>query len=190
MLGETALGIDGREYAFMGTELDGKTIGIIGFGRIGMKVAKWARSFGMDVLAYDPLLSSERAKELRVEPSDLDTIWRKSDFITLHVPKTDQTAAMVNDASLAKCKDGVRIINCARGGVVDEAALLRGLESGKVGGAALDVYETEPPPPTSMALLQHENVIATPHLGASTEEAQLSVAEQIAVQMADAFEGK
>ncbi|MBF8296514.1 MAG: SerA [Bacteroidetes bacterium] len=169
--------------SFTGTELLEKTIGIVGLGKIGREVASRCQAFGMKTIGYDPVLSAEVAAKGNIELVSLDEIFMRSDFITLHTPLTDETKGLIGDASLVKCKNGVRIINCARGGIVDEQALLRGLQSGKVAGAALDVFEKEPP--GDQPLLKHPRVIATPHLGASTEEAQEKVARQIAVQVAD-----
>lgn len=155
---------------FLGVELRGKTLGIIGIGRIGLEVSKKAKAFDMDIVSYDPYISEKAVKKLGVEVSDFDTLLSKSDFITLHIPLTDETKHIIGDAEISKMKEGVCIINCARGGVIDEDALLRGLESGKIGGAALDVFEVEPP--LENPLLNHPRFLATPHLGASTEEAQ------------------
>ncbi len=168
---------------FMGVELFNKTLGIIGCGNIGSIVADRALGLKMKVIAYDPFLSAERAIDIGVEKVELDDIFRRSDFITLHTPLTDKTRNVVDAAALAKCKKGVRIINCARGGLVSEDALYDALKSGKVAGAALDVFETEPA--SSHKLFGLENVVATPHLGASTGEAQENVALQVAEQMAD-----
>jgi D-3-phosphoglycerate dehydrogenase / 2-oxoglutarate reductase len=176
---------------FQGMELSGKTIGIIGCGRIGQVVAKLAQTMGMKVLGFDPILSSEALDELLIEGSSLDNLFKKSDFITVHTPLTSTTKGLLNDQTLGMCKRGVGIVNCARGGIVDEEALLRGLESGQVGTAALDVYTVEPPESEMMKkLLQHRNVVCTPHLGASTEEAQINVARDIAQQMCDVFDQK
>jgi D-3-phosphoglycerate dehydrogenase len=142
----------------------------------------------MNVIGYDPVLGADVAARLKIELVGLDELYRRSDFITVHTPLTNETKGLLNDHTLAKCKRGVRIINCARGGIVDEQALLRALLSGQVGGAALDVFETEPP--RNNPLLTHERVIATPHLGASTEEAQEKVAIQIAQEIADALHGR
>ena len=169
--------------SFTGTELLEKTIGIVGLGKIGREVATRCQAFGMTTIGYDPVLSAEVAAKGKIELVSLDEIFKRSDFITLHTPLTDETKGLIGDTSLVKCKNGVRIINCARGGIVDEQALLRGLQSGKVAGAALDVFEKEPP--GDQPLFKHPRVIATPHLGASTEEAQEKVARQIAVQVAD-----
>ncbi len=169
-----------EKQKFVGTEVAGKTIGIVGLGNIGRIVADRARGLNMRVLAYDPVLSPERAVQLGVELGRLDQIWRESDFITLHTPLTPETRGMIDDAVLDQCRTGVLIVNAARGGLIDEAALERALKSGKVGGAALDVFEKEPP--GDHPLLKLDNVIATPHLGASTEEAQERVAVEIAQQ--------
>jgi D-3-phosphoglycerate dehydrogenase / 2-oxoglutarate reductase len=172
----------------MGVELIGKTIGVIGMGRIGQAVAKRCRGFGMKILAYDPFLPPEVAENLGVEMAELDEIYPRVDFITLHTPLTDRTRHLLNTETLAQCKKNVRLINCARGGLIDEQALLEALESGHVAGAALDVFEQEPLGADS-PLLQHPNLIVTPHLGASTAEAQekvaLRVAEQIAAYLND-----
>lgn len=177
---------DRKQY--VGTELFGKTIGILGLGKVGREVAKRCASFDMVVLGYDPLLTEEVASKLAVESLDLDELLRRSDFITIHTPLNEETRKMINAETLAKCKPGVRIINCARGGIVDEQALLAALEDGRVGAAALDVFEKEPP--GDHPLLHHPRVVATPHLGASTEEAQEKVAAQIAQQVADALKGR
>ncbi len=166
--------------SFEGTELYDKTLAVLGMGRIGTEVARRAMAFGMRVLAYDPYLSQSRARSLQVElVENLDDIVPRADFITMHMPATAETHHMLNAARLAKAKKGVRVINCARGGLVDEAALLDALKSGQVGGAALDVYETEPPP-ADFPLRELPNVVLTPHLGASTAEAQESVGIEIA----------
>jgi D-3-phosphoglycerate dehydrogenase len=170
---------------FMGTELMGKTLGIIGVGKIGREVASRCRAFGMTVIGYDPVLASDVASKLDVELVPLEEIFRRSDFISVHTPLTDETRGILNEKTFKLCKKGVRVINCARGGIIDEAALLDALNSGQVAGAALDVFVVEPP--TSNPLLQHPRLIATPHLGASTEEAQEKVAIQIAEQIADAL---
>ena len=169
---------------FMGAELTDKVLGIVGLGAIGKVVAERARGLKMAVVAFDPYVSKEDAQLLDVETVPLDELYSRADFITYHTPLTPETKGMVNAASIAKMKDGVCIINCARGALVNEADLLAALESGKVKGAALDVYNTEPPPP-EMPLLQHPNLILTPHLGASTNEAQEKVAVLIAEQICD-----
>ena len=168
---------------FMGVELTAKTLGLIGCGNIGAIVAERALGLRMRVLAYDPFLSEDRARDLGVEKADLDTVLARADFITLHTPMTDQTRGMINAEALAKCKPGLRIVNCARGGLVVEDDLAAALESGHVAGAAFDVFVEEPAKTNS--LFGKPNFIATPHLGASTEEAQENVALQVADQMAD-----
>jgi len=168
---------------FMGVELTGKTLGIVGCGNIGSIVADRARGLRMKVLAYDPFLSPERAADLGIERVELPGVFERSDFITLHVPLTDSTRNMIDAKSIATMRDGVRIINCARGGLVNEADLKGALESGKVAGAALDVFEVEPA--KENLLFGVENVVTTPHLGASTSEAQENVAQQVAEQIAD-----
>ena len=168
---------------YMGTEITGKTLGLIGCGNIGSIVADRALGLKMKVLAYDPFLTEEKALELQVRKVELDELLSSSDIITLHVPMTDQTANIINKDSLEKCKDGVRIVNCARGGLVDEKALKKYIENGKVSGAAIDVFELEPA--TDSIFFGMEEVICTPHLGASTLEAQENVALQVADQMSD-----
>ncbi|SFG18365.1 D-3-phosphoglycerate dehydrogenase [Novosphingobium sp. CF614] len=168
---------------FMGVEVTGKTLGLIGAGNIGSIVASRALGLRMKVVAYDPFLTPERAVEMGVEKADLDTLLEKADFITLHTPLTDQTRNILSRENLAKTKQGVRIVNCARGGLVDEAALKDMLDSGHVAGAALDVFQTEPA--KESPLFGTPNFICTPHLGASTTEAQVNVALQVAEQMAD-----
>ncbi len=168
---------------FMGVELYGKTLGLIGCGNIGGIVADRAKGLKMHVVAYDPYLSSERAEELGVEKVELDDLLGRADFITLHTPKTPETQNIISAEAIAKMKKGVRLINCARGGLVDEAALKAALDSGHVAGAALDVFSEEPA--KTNILFGHEKVVATPHLGASTEEAQENVALQVAEQISD-----
>ena len=168
---------------YMGTEITGKTLGLIGCGNIGSIVADRALGLKMKVLAYDPFLTEEKALELQVRKVELDELLSSSDIITLHVPMTDQTANIINKDSIEKCKDGVRIVNCARGGLVDEKALKKYIENGKVSGAAIDVFELEPA--TDSIFFGMEEVICTPHLGASTLEAQENVALQVADQMSD-----
>ncbi|WP_435418274.1 phosphoglycerate dehydrogenase [Parerythrobacter aurantius] len=169
---------------FMGVELTGKTLGLIGAGNIGSIVATRALGLKMKVVAYDPFLTEERAVSMGVEKADLDTLLERADFITLHTPLTDQTRNILSRENLAKTKKGVRIVNCARGGLIDEAALKDALDSGHVAGAALDVFETEPPA-ADHPLFGTKNFICTPHLGASTTEAQVNVALQVAEQLAD-----
>ena len=168
---------------FMGVEIAGKTLGVIGCGNIGAIVAARALGLKMRVVAFDPFLSGERAKSLGVEPVELDDLLARADFITLHTPLTAQTRNILSTDSLAKTKKGVRIINCARGGLVDEDALRKALDAGHVAGAAFDVFVTEPA--TSNVLFGHPHVVCTPHLGASTSEAQEKVALQVAEQMSD-----
>ncbi len=168
---------------FMGTEVTGKTLGLIGAGNIGSIVADRALGLRMKVVAYDPFLTPERAVELGVEKVELDELLRRADFITLHTPLTDSTRNILSAENLAKTKKGVRIINCARGGLVDEVALKAGLDSGHIAGAALDVFVEEPA--KASPLFGTPGFISTPHLGASTTEAQVNVAIQVAEQMAD-----
>lgn len=155
---------------FLGMELRGKTLGIVGLGRIGTQVALKAKAFGMRILTYDPYITEETSKELGIELTDFDGVIKEADFITVHVPLTDKTRGIIGEKEIEKMKRGVFLINCARGGIISEDALVKGLQSGKVAGAALDVFEVEPP--IGRAVLEMENVIVTPHLGASTEEAQ------------------
>jgi len=168
---------------FMGVELYGKTLGIVGCGNIGSIVADRALGVKMKVAAYDPFLTVERSKELGVEKVELEDLFTKADFISLHTPMTDATKGIINAGAIAQMKDGVRIINCARGGLVVEEDLKDALDSGKVAGAAVDVFSEEPA--KENVLFGHEKVVATPHLGASTNEAQVNVAIQVAEQMAD-----
>jgi D-3-phosphoglycerate dehydrogenase len=171
--------------SFEGTELCGKTLGIVGMGRIGGEVARRAIAFGMNVVAFDPYLVQSRARSLQVElADDLAALLTRADFITVHMPLTAETKNILNAKAIAQCKPGVRIINCARGGLVEEAALLEALKSGQVGGAALDVYEKEPPA-EDLAFRALPNVVLTPHLGASTSEAQESVGVEIAQGVSD-----
>ena len=173
--------------AFTGTELFEKTLGIAGAGKIGKAVAQRARAFGMRILAFDQVLASDVADGLGISLVSMDTLLAESDFITVHTPLNASTRGLIDSEALAKCKDGVGIINCARGGIVDETALLEALNSGKVGGAALDVYSIEPPSAELSGLLVHENVVATPHIAASTDEAQEKVARQVAEQVVHAL---
>ncbi len=171
----------------MGVELHGKTLGVLGLGRIGREVAVRAKAFGMKVLGFDPFLPPEVAESLGIELAELDAIWPQADFLTVHAPLTDRTHHLVGAEALAACKPGVRVVNCARGGLVDEAALLEALADGRVAGAALDVFEQEPLPADS-PLRSHPAVVLTPHLGASTTEAQEKVAVRIAEQFNAYFE--
>jgi D-3-phosphoglycerate dehydrogenase len=168
---------------FMGVEIFSKTLGVIGCGNIGSIVADRAIGLKMKVIAYDPFLSEERARDLGVEKVDLDELFKRADFITLHTPLTDMTRNIIDAAAIKKMKNGVRIINCARGGLVDEAALAEALKAGQVAGAAFDVFVEEPA--TASPLFSLPNVVCTPHLGAATSEAQENVALQVAEQMSD-----
>jgi D-3-phosphoglycerate dehydrogenase len=168
---------------FMGVEITGKTLGVIGCGNIGSIVADRALGLKMKVIAFDPYLSPERARDIGVEKVELDELFKRADFITLHTPLTDKTRNVIDAKALQKMKKGVRIVNCARGGLVDEQALRAALDSGHVAGAAFDVFVTEPA--TENVLFGHPNVVCTPHLGASTTEAQENVALQVAEQMSD-----
>lgn len=172
-----------EKSGFMGVEVMGKTLGLIGVGNIGSIVADRAQGLKMKVIGYDPFLSEERAKDLNIEKVELDELLSRADFISLHTPLNDATRGILGKENLAKCKKGVRIVNCARGGLIDEAALKAGIESGHIAGAALDVFEEEPA--TENILFGMPEVICTPHLGASTSEAQENVALQVAEQMAD-----
>ncbi len=170
--------------SFIGVELQGKTLGVVGLGRIGRVVAGRARAFGMNVVAYDPFMSPEQARDLEIELAPLDDVFARADFLTVHTPLTPETKGIVGREAFSKMKRGVRIINCARGGLVDEGALFEAIQSDVVAGAALDVFEQEPPP-VDHPLLALEKVIVTPHLGASTTEAQEGVAFTVAEQMRD-----
>ncbi|MGA2774519.1 MAG: phosphoglycerate dehydrogenase [Candidatus Omnitrophota bacterium] len=178
-----------KRSKFMGVELYGKTLGIAGFGRIGSEVAKRALSFGMRVLAFDPFLSREVAQAIGVEVVELKDILESADYITVHTPLTEETKHMISKKEFAAMKKGVRIVNCARGGIIDEVALIAAIKEGKVAGAALDVFEQEPVSPEN-ELLKLENVIVAPHLGASTEEAQVNVAIEVAEIVRDALLGR
>ena len=169
---------------FVGVELSGKTLGVIGLGRIGRHVARIAKGFGMNIFAYDPFVSIEQAKDLGFEVGGLDDVFSKADFLTIHTPVTDETRNIIGKDAFSKMKKGVHIVNCARGGLVDETALLEAIENGTVAAAALDVYATEPLSPDS-PLLNNPKIITTPHLGASTTEAQEGVALTVAEQMRD-----
>jgi len=174
---------DRKKYT--GTQLYGKVLGIIGMGRIGTEVAKRMLSFGMTVIASDPFISVEKAEKIGVQLVELKDLFKQADFITVHIPLTEETKHLIGKKSFAIMKKGVRIINCARGGIVDEKALLEAIKEKKVAGAALDVYEKEPP--TDNPLLELTEVVVSPHLGASTQEAQIGVAVEIAQQIVDAF---
>jgi len=175
---------EGRwERRQLGVELHGKTLGVIGLGKIGREVAHRARAFGMEILAHDPFLPEEQASRMQTEIVDLATLLERADFLTVHTPLTPQTHHLIDAAALLQAKPGIRLINCARGGILDEAAVAEAVRSGRVAGAAFDVFEKEPP--TGSPLLGLPGVIATPHLGASTQEAQEKVAARIAEQISD-----
>jgi len=171
-----------------GLELHGKTLGILGVGRIGAEVAKRASAFGMTVLGYDSRYSNPEIKVRVAEPVGLEDLYARSDFVSLHLPLTDETRSMVNVQAFGQMKLGVRIVSVARGGILDESALLNALESGQVAGAALDVFASEPP--GASELVRHPNVIATPHIGAQTAEAQSRAAEDIANEVLAALKGE
>ncbi|XP_035532715.1 D-3-phosphoglycerate dehydrogenase [Morone saxatilis] len=173
---------------FMGAELFGKVLGIVGLGRIGKEVASRMQSFGMRTIGYDPITPPEVSASWGVEQMSLEQLWPQCDYITVHTPLMPSTVGLLNDETFAKCKKGVKVVNCARGGIIDEAALLRALESGQCGGAGLDVFVEEPPKDRS--LVNHPNVISCPHLGASTKEAQARCGEDIALQIVDMVQGK
>jgi len=175
--------------AFMGTELSGKTLAVLGLGQIGKQVALRMQAFGMRTIGYDPIVPAEAAAEFNTQKMSLEEIWPQADYITVHVPLLPSTRHMINADTLSVCKKGVAILNVARGGIVDEQALLDKLNEGIVSGAGLDVFETEPPKGVSLQLAQHPKVIATPHLGASTLEAQTRVAVEIAQQFVDFTNG-
>jgi D-3-phosphoglycerate dehydrogenase len=177
-----------KRSRFLGVEVFGKTLGVLGLGRIGAEVAKRMRALGMNVIVYDPFITVERAKELRVDLASFDEVLAKSDFITVHTPLTKHTHHLIGAKEIAKMRDGVRILNVARGGIIDEEALYEGLKTGKIAGAALDVFEHEPP--TGSPLLSLDNCVLTPHLGASTVEAQINVAVSIAEQTLGALKGE
>ncbi len=178
-----------KRSKFMGVEVYGKVLGIIGLGRIGTELAKRALSFGMRVVAFDPFLSRQVAESIGVEVAELNDVLARADYLTVHTPLTDETMHMISGAQFAIMKMGVRVINCARGGIIDEQALIKALKEGKVAGAAVDVFEKEPVA-ADHELLGCDNVIVTPHLGASTEEAQVNVAIEVAEIVRDALLGK
>lgn len=169
---------------FIGAELQGKTLGIVGLGRIGRAVASRARAFGMKIVAHDPFIATDQARELEIESATIDEVFARADFLTVHTPLTNDTRGIIGSEAFAKMKDGARVVNCARGGLIDEGALYEAIKSGKIAGAALDVFEQEPPA-TDNPLLALDEVIVTPHLGASTTEAQEGVAFTVAEQMRD-----
>jgi len=171
-----------------GVELNGKTLGLIGFGRIGVEVGKRASAFGMNVIAYDPLISEDDIKQRGAEPVSIQDLYAWSDFISLHLPLNVQTRDLIGPLAFSQMKDGVRIMCAARGGIIDESALLNALNSGKVAGAALDVFGQEPPGLTET--ISHPRVIATPHIGAQTAEAQSRASEDIANEVISALNNK
>ena len=171
-----------------GMELNGKTLGIIGMGRIGTQVGKYATAFGMNVIAYNPQITEDEIKMRGAEPVSIQDLYAWSDYISLHLPFTVQTRDLVGPLAFSQMKDGVRIVSTARGGIIDEVALLNALNSGKVAGVALDVFEKEPPGLTE--LVSHPRVIGTPHIGAQTAEAQSRASEDIAVEVLSAFQNK
>ncbi|CRL02694.1 CLUMA_CG015888, isoform B [Clunio marinus] len=172
---------DRKLYA--GTELYGKTLAILGLGRIGREVAIRLKVWGMNVIGYDPITTDEEAEAAGITKMELDDIWPLADYITVHVPLIPSTRNLISKTTLNKCKKGVKVVNVARGGVIDEFAILEALESGQCGGAAFDVYEEEPPKSeVTKKLIQHNKVIASPHLGASTAEAQIKVAVEVSEQ--------
>src|SRR3954468_22949038 len=170
-----------EKKTLQGSELRGKTLGVVGLGRVGMEVARRARAFGMEIIAHDPFVSSVVAREQGIQMAKLEDIYAAADYLSLHVGLTPQTAGMINADSIKKMKKGVRLVNCARGELVDEAALASALKHGQVAGVALDVFAEEPPKNSPLAGL--ENVILTPHIGGSTHEAQEAVGYQIAQQV-------
>jgi len=178
-----------KRSKFMGVEVYNKVLGIIGFGRIGSEVAGRALSFGMKILAFDPFLSRKVAENLGIEVVELKELLGQSDYITVHTPLTEETRHMISGEEFTLMKKGVRVINCARGGIIDEAALIKAIKEGKVAAAALDVYEQEPLTADS-EIIKLDNIINTPHLGASTEEAQVNVAIEVAEIVRDALLGK
>jgi D-3-phosphoglycerate dehydrogenase len=170
-----------EKKGYKGAELSGKTLGLVGIGQVGARVARKATALDMEVLAYDPFVASEKVQELGVELCELDQLYENSDYISLHLPRNEQTTGLLNREAFSRMRPGVFLINCARGGIVVEADLLAALEQGQVAGAGIDVYEIEPP--IDRALIDHPAVIATPHIGAATGEAQIVVAEMIGRQI-------
>lgn len=173
--------------SYTGNEVYGKTLAVIGLGRIGREVANRMRAFGMRTIGYDPIIPADVAATFGVEFFPLDQLYPQADYITVHVPLLPDTKNMLNETTISKCKKGVRLINVARGGIIDENAVLAAIDSGHVSGAAFDVYEEEPP--KNSALLQNPKVLCTPHLGASTKEAQVRVAEEVAQQFLELKQG-
>ena len=174
---------------YMGSELYKKTLGIVGLGKIGYEVSKRCKAFDMKVIAFDPVLPADKAKEMGVELVNMETLLKESDFISIHTPGGPNTKNLISDKELSLCKEKVFIVNCARGGILNETDVLKYLDSGKIAGLALDVYSKEPPDAGDV-LINHPKVVVTPHLGASTAEAQDRVGVAIAHQIADALKGK
>jgi len=177
-----------KRSSFMGHQLWGKTLGVVGVGRIGVEVIRRAQSFDMKVLGYDPFLTTARATQLGIEAVSVEEVLKRADFVTIHTPLTKETKNLIDVEAIATMRDGAVIVNCSRGGIVDEAALYEALKSGKLGGAGLDVFQTEPP--TDSPLRKLDNVVLTPHLGASTEEAQVEVALDVATQIVEVLQGR
>jgi len=175
--------------SFTGTELLGKRVGVLGLGRIGREVAKRLQAFEAVVIGYDPVLSTDAVRDMGIEPATFDEMIRTAEILTIHVPLLHETRGMIGGGEFARMEDGIFIVNCARGGIIDELALLEALDAGKVAGAAIDVFDGEPPTFPSR-LIDHPLVVSTPHIAASTEEAQLRVALDIAAQLDDLFEGR
>ena len=185
---QTVKGGGWNRKAYMGIEVHGKTLGVVGLGKIGSEVARRMKVFGMEIISYDPFSTEEHAQNLGVKLVELEELLTTSDYVTVHTPLTEKTKGLISLANKEGLKKGMRLVNCARGGIYEEADLAQLLDEGVLGGVALDVYSTEPPTEEIYQMLAHPKVICTPHLGASTEEAQEKVAEQIAAQMADALE--
>ncbi len=175
---------------YLGTEVHGKTLGVIGLGKIGSNVATRMKAFGMTVIGHDPFTTHERAAEMGVEMMEIDDILARADYLTVHTPLTVQTRGLISKKNAGKIKKGMFLVNCARGGIFEEKDLIPMLDYGTLSGVALDVYSQEPPSDKILDILSHPGIVCTPHLGASTQEAQGKVAEQIAVQIADAIEQK
>lgn len=175
-----------KRSRFRGVELCGKTLGVIGFGRIGRAVARRARAFEMRILAYDPYIDKDSFAQEQVTPVGIEELYRQADIITLHIPLTDETRRLIDASAIDLMKTGVRLINTARGGLLDDEAVALALNQGKIAGVALDVYQTEPPPPDH-PLIGHPKVLSVPHLGAYTQEAQNRVAEEVARVIVDFF---
>ena len=177
-----------EKKAFMGTELKGKTLGLVGIGRIGAEVCRLCQAFGMDVIAYDPYLTAEAISKMGAEKVDLDDVLKRADYVSIHVPKTPETEGMIGIEALRLMKPTAYLVNCSRGGLVDEDALVRALKEGMIAGAALDVFKDEPP--TGSPLLELENVVLTPHIGGSTEEGQSRASPDAAEGVIAVLSGK